>query len=67
MSQVGHADSKMTMDVYAQLEQRVNRSHGTAFDQLVRDAKCQQDDIVRGHVRDTWPSWTRARPSNTGR
>ena len=32
MSQVGHADSKMTLDVYAQLEQRVERSHGTAFD-----------------------------------
>src|SRR5262249_23505579 len=28
MSQVGHADSKMTMDVYAQLEQRVKRDHG---------------------------------------
>jgi integrase len=29
MSQVGHADSKMTMDVYAQLLQR---EHGRAFD-----------------------------------
>lgn len=38
MSQVGHADSKMTMDVYAQLEQRVERSHGTAFDALLRSA-----------------------------
>jgi len=38
MSQVGHADSKMTMDVYAQLEQRAKRSHGTNFDRLVRDA-----------------------------
>ena len=28
MSQVGHADSKMTMDVYAQLQQRVDREHG---------------------------------------
>jgi integrase len=28
MSQVGHADSKMTMDVYAQLQQRVRRQHG---------------------------------------
>jgi integrase len=37
MSQVGHADSKMTMDVYAQLEQRVDRSHGTNFDRLIRD------------------------------
>ncbi len=34
MSQVGHADSKMTMDVYAQLEQRAARSHGTSFDRL---------------------------------
>ena len=41
MSQVGHADSKMTLDVYAQLEQRVARSHGTAFDSLVRNAREQ--------------------------
>ena len=47
MSQVGHADSKMTMDVYAQLEQRVDRSHGTAFDELVRRARGQEPDDVR--------------------
>jgi hypothetical protein len=41
MSQVGHADSKMTLDVYAQLEQRVERSQGTAFDSLVRSARDQ--------------------------
>jgi integrase len=35
MHQVGHADSRMTLDVYAQLEQRVNRQHGIKFDQLV--------------------------------
>ena len=39
MSQVGHADSKMTMDVYAQLQQRVDREHGRAFDALVRRAR----------------------------
>ena len=39
MSQVGHADSKMTLDVYAQLEQRVDRRHGTAFDALIREAR----------------------------
>jgi len=39
MSQVGHANSKMTMDVYAQLEQRVKREHGTSFDRLLRDAR----------------------------
>jgi integrase len=39
MSQVGHADSKMTMDVYAQLEQRVDRSHGINFDNLLRKAR----------------------------
>jgi integrase len=42
MSQVGHADSKMTMDVYAQLEQRVDRSHGTNFDRLIRDGSTPQ-------------------------
>ncbi len=41
MAQVGHADSSMTMDVYAQLEQRVNRSHGKSFDRLVRKAREQ--------------------------
>jgi integrase len=39
MSQVGHADSKMTLDVYAQLEQRARRDHGRSFDQLVADAR----------------------------
>jgi len=39
MSQVGHADSKMTTDVYAQLQQRVRRDHGRAFDTLVRRAR----------------------------
>jgi integrase len=41
MSQVGHADSKMTLDVYAQLEQRIQRDHGTGFDRLVREARAQ--------------------------
>ncbi len=41
MGQVGHADSKMTLDVYAQLEQRVDRSHGKSFDGLVRKAREQ--------------------------
>ena len=39
MRQVGHADSHMTMDVYAQLQQRVERQHGEAFDGLVRQAR----------------------------
>lgn len=41
MDQVGHADSKMTMDVYAQMEKRVKRSHGRNFDRLVREAREQ--------------------------
>jgi DNA-binding transcriptional ArsR family regulator len=41
MSQVGHADSKMTMDVYAQLQQRAKRDRGAKFDTLVRDAREQ--------------------------
>jgi hypothetical protein len=31
----------MTLDVYAQLEQRVKREHGARFDALVRDAQGQ--------------------------
>ena len=45
MGQVGHADSKMTMDVYAQLEQRVDRSHGANFDRLLREARPQLDTL----------------------
>jgi integrase len=41
MDQVGHSDSTMTMDVYAQLQRRVKRGHGTSFDRLVRRAKQQ--------------------------
>jgi hypothetical protein len=47
MSQVGHVNSKMTMDVYAQLEQRVERSHGIAFDELVRRARGRNTDADR--------------------
>ena len=39
MRLVGHADSKMTTDVYAQLQQRAERQHGEAFDALVRRAR----------------------------
>lgn len=41
MSQVGHGDSKMTLDVYAQLEQRIKRNHGVRFDALIRAAEEQ--------------------------
>lgn len=39
MRQVGHADSHMTVDVYAQLQQRVERQPGEEFDKLVRRAR----------------------------
>jgi hypothetical protein len=39
IDQVGHADSKMTMDVYNQLQQRAKREHGASFDRMVRDAR----------------------------
>jgi hypothetical protein len=47
MGQVGHADSKMTMDVYPQLEQRIDRSHGTNFDRLMRSARQPRTRRVR--------------------
>jgi hypothetical protein len=46
MGRVGHADSKMTLDVYAQLEQRVDRSHGTSFDRLIAQARDQLDGLI---------------------
>jgi hypothetical protein len=39
MSQVGHANSKMTLDVYAQLAQRTPRDNGTGFDRLLAQAR----------------------------
>jgi hypothetical protein len=39
MSQVGHADSKMTTDVYNQLQERARRQQGEAFDALVQAAR----------------------------
>ena len=42
MSQAGHADSKMTLDVYAQLERRAKRDHGASFDRLIRRAPSQR-------------------------
>ena len=55
MRQVGHADSKMTMDVYAQLQQRAERSHGEAFDALVRRARERLYGTVEGRNDDRDP------------
>ncbi len=38
-SQVGHSDSKLTVDVYNELLDRSKRAHGVAFDALVSDAQ----------------------------
>jgi integrase len=38
-SQVGHLDSKLTVNVYQQLLDRSKRAHGAAFDALVSDAQ----------------------------
>jgi integrase len=50
MSQVGHADSKMTLDVYAQLEQRIKREHGVRFDAIIRAAEEQMHGDDMGGV-----------------
>ena len=61
MSQIVHADSKMTMDVYAQLEQRAQRSHGTAFDRIVRSAREQLEG--RAEPSTTLEHWATERKS----
>jgi hypothetical protein len=48
MSQVGHADPKMTMDVYTHLQQRLKREHGEAFDAIIREA----DELRHGEAID---------------
>jgi integrase len=67
MSQVGHADSKMTLDVYAQLEQRIDRAHGTNLDRLLRGAREQLplQALEQGDALDPPASYRQiARPHN---
>ena len=52
-SQVGHTDSKLTMDVYAQLLDRSKRAHGAAFDALLTDA---QETLYGSPVWRIWPT-----------
>jgi integrase len=49
MNQVGHADSKMTLDVYAQLEQRVKREHGVRSTRSsgVLSTRCTARRLIR--------------------
>jgi hypothetical protein len=50
--QVGHTDSKLTMDVYAQLLDRSMRAHGAAFDALLADAQdalCGAQSAILAH------------------
>jgi integrase len=49
MSQVGHADSKMTMEVYAQLQQRAKRDHGENFDGLIRQGREHLRQVAAEH------------------
>ncbi len=47
-SQVGHSDSKLTMDVYAQLLDHSKRAHGAAFDALLSGARATLSGARRG-------------------
>ena len=60
MGQVGHADSKMTLDVYAQLEQRAKRDHGAWFDELMRgEEEDPSGEAAPSHQRKTARPTTR--------
>jgi integrase len=67
MDQVGHADSKMTMDVYNQLQQRAKREHGASFDRLIREARVALygDDapVERGVWAGDWAGKPKTTPS----
>ena len=56
MDQVGHADSKVTLDIYAQMQRRANRDHGAKFDRLVRDARTLLHRRAETHSEP--PMWT---------
>jgi hypothetical protein len=66
MAQVGHADSTMTIDVYAQLGQRVVRSHGTSFDRLVNEARMRLYAADVGHGLGHDPHLEPARDAEQG-
>jgi integrase len=51
MDQVGHADSKMTLDVYAQMQQRAKRDNGAKFDKLIRGAREQTNQPTEDLTR----------------
>lgn len=64
MDQVGHADSKMTMDVYNQLQQRAKREHGASFDRLIREARVALVQRRRATVeRGVWAGKTKTTPN----
>jgi integrase len=51
MDQVGHAGSKMTLDVYAQMQQRAKRDNGAKFDTLIRGAREQASEPAEDLAR----------------
>lgn len=64
MGQVGHADSRMTLEVYAQLMRRARREHGVNFDRLVREARA---DTARLGARKVAVPQRRRRAARTRR
>jgi hypothetical protein len=66
MDQVGHADSKMTMDVYNQLQQRAKREHGASFDRLIREARVTLYGEDTPAQRDATPVERDATPAKRG-
>jgi hypothetical protein len=60
-TQVGHADSKMTTEVYKQLQQRARREHGEAFDAHRRASQLTKNGGSGGTraIRWRW-RWRRA-------
>lgn len=67
MGQVGHVDSRMTLDVYAQLMRRARREHGASFDRLVREARADAALLVdssahAGRRKAKWSGETSSTP-----
>jgi hypothetical protein len=69
-SQVGHANAKMTLDVYNQLLDRSKREHGAAFDALLTSARStlygtetEQDTAISAHLLAHPPKRSPARRS----
>ena len=63
MNEVGHADKKMTIDVYVQLQLHAQREHGRAFDASGQAGEERLTSLTRSLAERSRPPLQAARTS----